>query len=56
MTYIPLQDKLLMVGSVVLKQHSPRYGWYYDALEPFVHYVPFYQENGSDILQVAANR
>jgi len=45
-------DKLFMLGSVVLKQEGPTYGWWYNAHKPFVHYVPFYVKNSSDILQV----
>ena len=28
-----------------------RYAWWYDALRPWVHYVPFFEYNNSDILQ-----
>ena len=45
-------DKLLVLGSVVMKQEGPRYGWYYDAIKPYKHYVPFFVNSSDDILEV----
>ncbi|MEW5318928.1 MAG: hypothetical protein WDW38_010112 [Sanguina aurantia] len=48
-------ERYLLLGSVVLNQASRRFGYYYDALEPFVNFVPYYVHNASDILQVQAS-
>lgn len=45
-------ERYLLLGSVVLKQNSPHKSWFYDAMQPWVHYVPFMTHNATDILQV----
>lgn len=45
-------DKYLLLGSVVLKQESPKYGWFYKALQPMENYVPFFKEAPDDVLKV----
>ncbi|MEW5310913.1 MAG: hypothetical protein WDW38_002667 [Sanguina aurantia] len=47
-------ERYLLLGSAVLKQGSHRFAYYGDALQPFVHYVPFYEDNATDILQAVA--
>ena len=42
------------MNSLVLKQASPQLEWYYSAVKPCVHYLPFWQRNESDVLQVGA--
>ena len=37
---------------IIMLRIIPYHVRYYHALEPFVHYVPFYMDNSSDILQV----
>jgi len=39
--------KLLMLGSVVLKQESPYKEYFYSALRPYEHYVPFSRDRCS---------
>lgn len=41
---------LLAGGSLVLKQNSPYYEFFYKDLEPMVHYIPF-QRDLSDLLE-----
>ena len=43
-------DKLFLLNSVVMKQESLRYGWYYSALKPWVNYVPIYVTSADDIV------
>lgn len=45
-------ERYLLLGSVVLKQQSPHESWFYDAMKPWVHYVPFMVDNATDIVQV----
>ncbi|EFJ39883.1 hypothetical protein VOLCADRAFT_100432 [Volvox carteri f. nagariensis] len=44
-------DKYLLLGSLVLKAASIRTGFYYDALEPYVHYVPYMERHKDDIVE-----
>ncbi|KAG2447019.1 hypothetical protein HYH02_008172 [Chlamydomonas schloesseri] len=44
-------DKYLLLGSLVLKARSPRYGWYYDALVPGEHYLTFMNTSDDDVLE-----
>ncbi len=44
----------MLMGSAVLKQASPLVAYYYAALTPWVHYVPFYQYHTADILETVA--
>lgn len=44
-------DKLFLLGSVVVKQESLRYGWYYSALKPWENYVPIFSKSPEDILE-----
>ena len=46
---------LLLASSVVLKQDSYFFEYYHSALEPFVHYLPFWERSPRDILAVVAN-
>lgn len=41
---------LLAMNSLVLKQASPHLEWYYRAIKPCVHYLPFWQHNETDVL------
>lgn len=43
-------DKYLLMGSTVFKAASPRFGFYYPALKPFVHYVPFMTNHSDDLV------
>jgi hypothetical protein len=45
-------EKYLLMGSAVLKQASPMIAYYYAAMIPWVHYVPFYEYHKADILGV----
>jgi hypothetical protein len=36
-------EKYLLMGSTVLKQASPLIAYYYAAMSPWVHYVPFFE-------------
>ncbi|KAG2422591.1 hypothetical protein HXX76_015919 [Chlamydomonas incerta] len=45
-------DKYLLMGSAVLKAASSRYGYYYDALQPGTHYLPFMVNSSADIVDV----
>ncbi|GFR45052.1 hypothetical protein Agub_g6423, partial [Astrephomene gubernaculifera] len=45
-------DKYLLLGSTILKATSSRYGFYYDALRPGEHYLPFLNKSRQDILDV----
>jgi hypothetical protein len=47
-------EKYMLMGSTVLKQASPLVAYYYAALTPWVHYVPFYQYHTADILETVA--
>lgn len=44
-------EKLMIMGSTLLKQASPYIAYYYAALVPWVHYVPFYELSSDDILE-----
>jgi len=44
-------QQLLLLGSVVLKQNSYYWEYYYSGMRPFVHYVPFWEASPHDILQ-----
>ena len=46
---------LLATNSVVLKQHSYYWEYYYAALQPHAHYVPFWEQSAHDILSVLPN-
>lgn len=46
---------LLATNSVVLKQESFYWEYYYAALAPHVHYLPFWQQSAHDILGVLPN-
>lgn len=46
---------LLATNSVVLKQRSYYWEFYYGALEPHVHYVPFWVKSAHDIIDVLPN-
>ncbi|KAL4424735.1 hypothetical protein ABPG77_000078 [Micractinium sp. CCAP 211/92] len=41
---------LLSMNSLVLKQESLQLEWYYHALQPCVHYLPFWQGSEEDVL------
>ncbi|KAL4424736.1 hypothetical protein ABPG77_000079 [Micractinium sp. CCAP 211/92] len=43
---------LLSINSLVLKQESPWSEWYYPALQPCVHYLPFWQRSEEDVLDL----
>lgn len=45
---------LLAIDSLTLKQESVLGEWYYPALAPCVHYVPIYQRDTADVLEVLA--
>ena len=45
-------EKVMLTGSAVLKQASPRFTYFDQFLHPFEHYVPFWTHNATDILQV----
>lgn len=34
---------------------SPRFGFYYPALKPFVHYVPFMTNHSDDLVDVSGS-
>ncbi|KAL4444152.1 hypothetical protein ABPG75_011889 [Micractinium tetrahymenae] len=42
----------LGINSAVLKQASREVEWYYRAIHPCVHYLPFWVDNTTDILQL----
>jgi hypothetical protein len=46
---------LLATNSVVLKQHSYYWEYYYAALQPHAHYLPFWETSAHDILSVLPN-
>ena len=46
---------LLLSNSAVLKQESEYIEYYYRALAPWTHYIPFYVDGAEDILTVLAN-
>jgi hypothetical protein len=43
---------LLPINSAVLKQQSQWLEWYYAALQPCVHYLPFWQQSEDDVLSL----
>ncbi|KAL4422564.1 hypothetical protein ABPG75_008761 [Micractinium tetrahymenae] len=43
---------LLSMNSLVLKQESPWSEWYYHALQPCVHHLPFWQSSEEDVLDL----
>ncbi|GFR42859.1 hypothetical protein Agub_g3850 [Astrephomene gubernaculifera] len=45
-------DKYLLLGSAILKAASTRYGFYYDAIKPYEHYLPFMVKSSEDIVDV----
>ncbi|KXZ45427.1 hypothetical protein GPECTOR_55g333 [Gonium pectorale] len=45
-------DKYLLLGSTILKAASTRYGFYYDAIKPYVHFLPFMVNTSDDIVDV----
>ena len=46
-------ERYLLLGSTVLKQDSPYTAYFHDALVDYVHHVPFWRHNATDILQVS---
>ena len=46
---------LLLTNSLVLKQDSPYIEYYYRALQPWRHYVPFYRTSAEDVLEALRN-
>jgi hypothetical protein len=44
-------EKYMLLGSTILKQASPLIAYYYAALVPWVHYVPFYELSSDDIME-----
>jgi len=48
-------QSLLASNSLVLKQESYYWEYYYAALQPHVHYAPFWQTSAFDIFDVLAN-
>ncbi len=40
----------MLTGAAVLKQTSPKFAYFYHLLRPYEHYVPFWQNSSSDIL------
>ncbi|PNW76532.1 hypothetical protein CHLRE_11g467670v5 [Chlamydomonas reinhardtii] len=44
-------DKYLLLGSLVIKARSPRYGFYYDALVPDQHFLPCMNASNDDVLE-----
>ncbi len=42
----------LFSNSVILKQQSPHIQWYYDALQPYVHYIPLQEDMGDLFEQI----
>ena len=54
-THCSLWQFLLATNSVVLKQHSYYWEYYYAALQPHAHYLPFWDESAHDILTVLPN-
>ena len=48
-------QSLLLSNSLVLKQQSVYTEYYYRALRPWEHYVPFYRDSAEDILDVLPN-
>ncbi|KXZ50446.1 hypothetical protein GPECTOR_16g620 [Gonium pectorale] len=44
-------DKYLLMGSLVFKAASIRKGFYYDALRPYEHYVPFMVKHKDDLVE-----
>ena len=51
-TYSNRLQLLLLTGSLVLKQQSRYHEYYYAALDPWTHFVPFYERSPDDILSV----
>ena len=49
------RDGRLAIDSAVLKQDSYFWEFYYGALAPGVHYVPFWTTSATDVLDVLAN-
>ncbi|KXZ42486.1 hypothetical protein GPECTOR_142g707 [Gonium pectorale] len=45
-------DKYLLLGSLIIKADSSRFGYYYDALKPDVHFVRCMNRSKSDLLEV----
>eukprot|EP00959_Pyramimonas_sp_CCMP1952_P152538 3191739-Pyramimonas_sp.AAC.1 len=43
-------EKLLAMESAVLKQASTFSSYFYQAMQPYVHYVPFWEAGPTDIL------
>ncbi len=44
------------VRPALRQAHSTRYGFYYDAIKPYKHYVPFMVNSSDDILEVGVGR
>ena len=44
-------EKLLSLGSLVLKEESGYRAFYHRLLQPFVHYVPFWRHRPQEALQ-----
>ncbi|KAG2490796.1 hypothetical protein HYH03_010718 [Edaphochlamys debaryana] len=45
-------DKYMQSGSTVLKAQSNRKAFYYDAIKPYEHYLPFMVNSSNDIVDV----
>ncbi|KAG2494820.1 hypothetical protein HYH03_007062 [Edaphochlamys debaryana] len=45
-------DKYLVLGSLILKARGFVYGWYYPAMEEWVHYVPYMVKHKDDIIEM----
>ena len=43
---------LLAADSAVLRQTSSQLEWYYPALQPCVHYLPFWEKHEDDVLDL----
>ncbi|KAG2497087.1 hypothetical protein HYH03_005081 [Edaphochlamys debaryana] len=44
-------DKYLLMGSTILRAESTRFGFYYDAIKPYVQFVPFMLKHSDDLIE-----
>ena len=54
-SYSARLQNLLLTNAAVLKQQSMYVEYYYRALQPWVHYIPFYVTAHDDIVEVLQN-
>jgi len=45
-------EKMYTMGSLVLKSRSACFGWFYDTMKPYKHYVPLFVKHLADIFDV----